>query len=135
MLNQKFRQFVRGYAMTSYAAQGKAVDHVLFCDSAVRAATNDQQWYVRISRDRKGIHIFTTDKVQLRVNITRSGRRPLAVEMRSRWFRKALRYRCLVARFGERVARHLERARHYVVYEESRQERLELRLVHSVRQT
>jgi hypothetical protein len=64
VLNQQFRQFVRGYAVTSYAAQGKTVDHVLFCDSAVRAATNDQQWYVTISRGRKSIHIFTTDKVQ-----------------------------------------------------------------------
>jgi hypothetical protein len=26
---------VRGYAVTSYAAQGKSVDHVLFSDSAV----------------------------------------------------------------------------------------------------
>src|SRR5207237_10658906 len=32
VLNQKFRQFVRGYAVTSYAAQGKTVDHVLFSD-------------------------------------------------------------------------------------------------------
>jgi hypothetical protein len=35
-----FRQFVRGYAVTSYASQGKSVDHVLFSDSAVKAATN-----------------------------------------------------------------------------------------------
>ena len=123
VLSQKFRQFIRGYAVTSYAAQGKTVDHVLFCDSAVRAATNDQQWYVTISRGRKGIHIFTTDKVQLRENITRSGQRPLAVEMTSRWFSRTPRYRRLVTRFGERIARHRERARRYRVYEEFRQER------------
>ena len=132
VLDQKFRQFVRGYAVTSYAAQGRTVDYVLFCDSAVRAATNDQQWYVTISRGRKGIHIFTNDKGLLRENITRSGQRPLAVEMKSRWFRKSLRYRCLVARFGERAARHIERAHHYRVYEESRQQRTR---VQSVRQT
>ncbi|MGA2869956.1 MAG: AAA family ATPase, partial [Verrucomicrobiota bacterium] len=80
-LDKDFRQFVRGYAVTSYAAQGKSVDYVLFSDSAVKAATNNQQWYVTISRGRKGIHIFTGDKEQLRDNITRSGDRPLALDM------------------------------------------------------
>ena len=121
-----------GNDTTIVAAQGRTVDYVLFCDSAVRAGTNDQQWYVTISRGRKGIHIFTNDKAQLRENITRSGQRPLAVEMKSRWFRKSLRYPCLVARFGERAARHIERAHHYRVYEESRQQRTR---VQSVRQT
>src|SRR5437867_4307724 len=37
------------------------------------SATNDQQWYVTISRGRKGIGIFTSDKEQLRENIMRSG--------------------------------------------------------------
>jgi hypothetical protein len=83
ILNQNFRQFVRGYAVTSYASQGKSVDYVLFSDSAVKAATNAQQWYVTISRGKKGIHIFTTDKEQLRENISRSGDRPLAADMGS----------------------------------------------------
>ena len=81
VMEANFRQFVRGYAVTSYASQGKTVDYVLFSDSAVRAATNDQQWYVTISRGRKGVHIFTTDKPQLRESITRSGQRPLALEL------------------------------------------------------
>ena len=80
-LSKNFRQFVRGYAVTSYASQGKTVDYALFSDSAVRAATNDQQWYVTISRGRKGVHIFTTDKPQLRESIARSGQRPLALEL------------------------------------------------------
>jgi len=129
VLNQKFRQFVRGYAVTSYAAQGKTVDQVLFCDSAVRAATNDQQWYVTISRGRRGVHIFTTDKAQLRENITRSGQRPLAVEMTSRWFRNTPRYQRLAERFGEQVARRLERRRRARLYEESRQKRIQVRQV------
>jgi conjugative relaxase-like TrwC/TraI family protein len=79
-LPKDFRQFVRGYAVTSYASQGKSVDFVLFSDSAVKAATNNQQWYVTISRGRKGIHIFTGDKEALRENITRSGDRPLALD-------------------------------------------------------
>ena len=76
-----FRQFVRGYAVTSYASQGKSVDHVLFSDSAVRVATNQQQWYVSISRGKKGVHIFTTDKTELRQNVTRSGDRTLALDL------------------------------------------------------
>ena len=81
MLPKNYRQFVRGYAVTSYAAQGKTVDYVLFSDSAVKAATNEQQWYVTISRGRKGVKIFTADKIQLRQNITHSGHRTLALDM------------------------------------------------------
>jgi hypothetical protein len=80
-LPKNYRQFVRGYAVTSYAAQGKTVDYVLFSDSAVKAATNEQQWYVTISRGRKGVKIFTADKIQLRQNITHSGHRTLALDM------------------------------------------------------
>ena len=81
VLEKDYRQFVRGYAVTSYAAQGRTVDSVLFSDSAVKAATNDQQWYVTISRGRKGITIFTADKIQLRQNITHSGDRALALDI------------------------------------------------------
>ena len=83
VLPKNYRQFVRGYAVTSYAAQGKTVDYVLFSDSAVKAATNEQQWYVTISRGRKGVKIFTADKIQLRQNIAHSGHRTLALDMTS----------------------------------------------------
>lgn len=81
VLPRDYRQFVRGYAVTSYASQGKTVDYVLFSDSAVKAATNAQQWYVTISRGRKGIRIFTSDKEQLRENVSRSGNRALALDL------------------------------------------------------
>ena len=77
----EYRQFVRGYAVTSYGSQGKTVDHVLFADSAVRATSNAQQWYVTISRGRKSIRIFTRDKVELQRAITRSGDRELALDL------------------------------------------------------
>jgi conjugative relaxase-like TrwC/TraI family protein len=80
-LDASYRQFVRGYAVTSYAAQGKTADFVIFSDSAIRAATNQKQWYVTISRGRRGIEIFTTDKQELRENVTRSGNRELAIEL------------------------------------------------------
>ena len=83
ILPPNYRQFLRGYAVTSYGSQGKTVDHVLFSDSAIRAATNSQQWYVTISRGRKSIQIFTPDKDQLRHAIIRSGERELALDLLS----------------------------------------------------
>ena len=80
-IDPSFREFVPGYAVTSYAAQGKTVDFVLFSDSAVRAATDRRQWYVTISRGRRGIRIFTPDKAQLRQNVVRSGDQPLALDL------------------------------------------------------
>ena len=59
------------------------MDYVLFSDSAVKAATNEQQWYVTISRGRKGVKVFTADKIQLRQNIAHSGHRTLALDMTS----------------------------------------------------
>jgi hypothetical protein len=103
VLPKHYRQFVRGYAVTSYAAQGKTVDYVLFSDSAVKAATNQNQWYVTISRGRKGVKIFTADKIQLRENVTRSGERTLALDMAQNYFHK------MAAAWGNDVARFIER--------------------------
>ena len=67
--------------MTSYGAQGKTVDYVLFSDAAVSAATSREQWYVTFSRGRKGIKIVTPDKEQFRENIARCGSRELALDL------------------------------------------------------
>jgi conjugative relaxase-like TrwC/TraI family protein len=83
VLSPHYRQFLRGYAVTSYGSQGKTVDHVLFSDSAVRAASNAQQWYVTISRGRKSVQIFTPDKLDLHRAIMRSGERELALDLLS----------------------------------------------------
>jgi hypothetical protein len=80
VLSENYREFVRGYAITSYGSQGKTVQHVLFSDSTVKAATNNQQWLVTISRGTKAVKIFTTDKEQLRENVSRLGDRELAIE-------------------------------------------------------
>lgn len=80
-LPTNYREFVRGYAVTSYGSQGKTVEHVLFSDSAVKAATNNQQWLVTISRGTRGVKIFTQDKEQLRENVSRLGDRELAIEL------------------------------------------------------
>jgi ATP-dependent exoDNAse (exonuclease V) alpha subunit len=86
VLAKNYRQFVRGFAITSYASQGKTVDYVLFSDSTIKPATNRQQWYVTISRGRRGIKIFTSDKAQLRENILRSGDRTLAMDLADKQF-------------------------------------------------
>ena len=75
------RLFHRGYAVTSYASQGKTVDTVLVADSACRAATNSNQWYVAISRGRKRVTVFTESKAELRANIARTGERDLAMDL------------------------------------------------------
>jgi conjugative relaxase-like TrwC/TraI family protein len=72
----------RGYAVTSYASQGKTVDTVLLSDSACRAAINRNEWYVAISRGRRKVVVFTEDKAELRANIRRSGDRKLALELK-----------------------------------------------------
>ncbi|PYJ84972.1 MAG: conjugal transfer protein [Verrucomicrobia bacterium] len=109
VLDKSFREFLPGYAVTSYGSQGKTVDYVLFSDSTVKAATNAQQWYVTISRGRRGVRIFTPDKEQLRENITRSGHRPLAMEFATGFVpRERLllwdRLHGYLLRFGRRAA-------------------------------
>jgi len=88
VLDHSYREFLPGYAVTSYGSQGKTVDHVLFSDSTIKAATNAQQWYVTISRGRRGVHIFTPDAEQLRENVVRSGHRPLAFEFGNTFHRQ-----------------------------------------------
>jgi hypothetical protein len=109
VLDKSFREFLPGYAVTSYGSQGKTLDYVLFSDSTVKQATNAQQWYVTISRGRRGIRIFTPDKQQLREYVTRSGHRPLALEFAAGFVpRRGVhlwdRLHGRLLRFGQRAA-------------------------------
>jgi conjugative relaxase-like TrwC/TraI family protein len=114
VLDKSFREFLPGYAVTSYGSQGKTVDYVLFSDSTIKPATNAQQWYVTISRGRRGIRIFTPDKQQLRENITRSGHRPLAMEFAAGFVPRGQhrlwnRLHGYLIRFGRRAAERIFR--------------------------
>ena len=91
------------------------MDYVLFSDSMVKAATDAKQWYVSISRGRKGIRIFTGDKQQLRENVARLGNRALALDLavlgrlacpvlRQRRFRSLTRLRQFAVALRSRVA-------------------------------
>src|SRR5258708_17351852 len=53
-----------------------------FADGANRAATNANQWYVTISRGRKRVLVFTSDKDELRANVQRAGERELALDLK-----------------------------------------------------
>ncbi|MEO6995577.1 MAG: MobF family relaxase [Lacunisphaera sp.] len=81
-LDASQRLFVRGYAVTSYASQGKTVDSVILSDAGNRAATNAEQWYVTISRGRKRAVVFTSDKEALRMSIAPAGNRELAMDLK-----------------------------------------------------
>lgn len=81
-LSPSQRLFTRGYAVTSYASQGKTVDTVLLADANHRAATNTEQWYVTISRGRKRVVVFTSDREALRANVERSGHHEFALDLK-----------------------------------------------------
>jgi hypothetical protein len=87
--------------VTSYGSQGKTVDSVIFADATNRAATSAEQWYVTISRGRRRVVVFTSDKEALRANVERAGARDLAVDLKpetpsalpvqaSEWTRRSL---------------------------------------------
>jgi len=78
------RMFVHGYAVTTYASQGKTVDTVLLHsagEEAKPAAVNRNQWYVGISRARKQALVFTNDLTALRTRIEHESSRAPAVSL------------------------------------------------------
>ena len=125
VLDSDYREFLPGYALTSYGSQGKTVDYVLFSDSTVKAATNAQQWYVSISRGRRGIKIFTPDKEQLRENITRPGDRPSVMELLAKHYENNWFYRLIEQRWGMRAAVIMTKSRQARLTREMRQRQMQ----------
>jgi hypothetical protein len=80
-LSPSQRMFMPGYAVTSYASQGKTVDTVLAVYSDERVIANQNQWYVTISRARRQVKIFTEDKEALRLRIDYDGARELVLSI------------------------------------------------------
>lgn len=71
-----------GYVDTSYASQGKTVDRVFIATGAESLrATNQQQWYVSVSRGRELARVYVDSKEDVREAIQRSGERLAAVEL------------------------------------------------------
>ncbi|EIQ01352.1 hypothetical protein OpiT1DRAFT_05928, partial [Opitutaceae bacterium TAV1] len=82
-LSAEQRMFVPGYAVTSYASQGKTVDTVLLVHANSETPVSRQQWYVDISRARANIAIYTSDKEALRMHVEQaSGTRELAMSIK-----------------------------------------------------
>ena len=75
------RLFNQGYAVTSYASQGKTVDTVLVADAGGQSVADSRHWYVAISRARKKVKIYTTDKEALRMKVEANGGRALALDL------------------------------------------------------
>ena len=74
--------FDYAYAITSYSAQGKTVDHVIVNqNSTTFAASNQKQFYVSVSRARENVTVYTDDKQELFKAIEKSGDRQGATEL------------------------------------------------------
>ena len=125
VLDSSYREFLPGYAITSYGSQGKTVDYVLFSDSTVKAATNAQQWYVSISRGRRGIKIFTPDKEQLRENITRRGDRPSVMDLLAKHYENNWFYRLIEQQWGTRAAVIMTKSREARLSRETHQRQVQ----------
>lgn len=73
-----------GYVATSHASQGSTVQHVFIAQGAESfGAANREQFYVSVSRGKRGVHIFTDDKEGLREAVGRTGARVFAVDFRA----------------------------------------------------
>lgn len=81
-LPKTYGHFSRGYVDTSYAAQGKTVDRVFIASgNESLGATNQQQWYVSVSRGKEACKVYVDSKEDVRQAIARSGERLAAVEL------------------------------------------------------
>jgi conjugative relaxase-like TrwC/TraI family protein len=82
ILPKTYGHFGLGYTDTSYASQGKTVDRVFIAtgNESLRA-TNQQQWYVSVSRGRESARIYVDSKAEVREAIQRSAQRLSAVEL------------------------------------------------------
>jgi ATP-dependent exoDNAse (exonuclease V) alpha subunit len=81
-LDKEHRNFTSGYCATSHASQGKTVDRVLIAQSsASAAAASKEQFYVSVSRGRKGVTVYTDNKQELKDSVGKSGQRKTAMEV------------------------------------------------------
>lgn len=77
-----FGHLSHAHCITSYAAQGKTVDHVLIAQpSSTFSATDAKQFYVSVSRGRESVKIYTDDKTTLLDHASHIGDRQSAIEL------------------------------------------------------
>jgi len=82
-LDNNFEHLDHGVATTAHASQGKTVDWVLVAQSGLlsSSASDAKQFYVSVSRGRKGVRIYTDDIECLRENVAQVRERPMAMEI------------------------------------------------------
>lgn len=81
-VDKDFGHLAHAYCITSYASQGKTVDHVLISQPASTfTATNAKQFYVSVSRGRYSVIIYTDDKEALLKQAMLLGDRQSALEL------------------------------------------------------
>jgi conjugative relaxase-like TrwC/TraI family protein len=81
-LSKDFGHLTHAHCITSYAAQGKTVDHVLIAQPASTfPATDAKQFYVSVSRGRESVTIYTDDKEALLDHASQLGDRQSAIEL------------------------------------------------------
>ncbi len=81
VVSKHYGNMRQGYVTTSHSAQSKTVDRVLVLQSSAsdRVASREQ-FYVSVSRGRKGVNIFTDDKAALKESVSVSDQRLSATE-------------------------------------------------------
>ncbi len=83
-VDKSFGHLAHAHCITSYAAQGKTVDHVLISQPASTfTATNAKQFYVSVSRGRHSARIYTDDKEALLEYASQFGDRQSVMELMS----------------------------------------------------
>ena len=80
--DKSFGHVTHGYCMTSDAAQGRTVDHVIIAQSSESVgASSRQQFYTSVTRGKHRVSVFTDDKDRLRTSIARDASRMTATEL------------------------------------------------------
>lgn len=84
-IDEAFGHLVHAHCITSYAAQGKTVDHILISQPAgTFTATDARQFYVSVSRGKLSARIYTDDKITLLDYASQMGDRQSAIELLSK---------------------------------------------------
>ena len=125
ILPKDYGHFNAGYCLTSHAAQGKTVDHVLVAENAQSAVAvgSREQGYVSLSRGRASVRIYTDSRASVEAEWWNSSQRIAASDLATKPLRSLratrLRHKIanLISSVGRRAAEalgHKRRAKHEI---------------------
>lgn len=81
-IGRDYGHLAHGYVVTSHASQGKTVKRVFIGQSSQSfPASSREQFYVSVSRGRKGVTVYTDDKESLLEAVSHSDDRITATEL------------------------------------------------------